>query len=189
MSHLLKAMSTYAQQKKGLLSTGYQSYGILISLIKKTGYVTSRSCVSTTVWMHYLDINDTHRVKARWKLRKNASCSLEKSWKQQNSCCTATYLNHPSKTNKTCWWSKDELISDVLSWTSTHRRTSIDWPARTWMHQLCVDTECCQEDLPGTMDGWRERERERESHRNPCYQHDWIMPMMLSDCIPTGWLF
>ena len=31
------------------------------------------SCVSTNVWMHHLDINETPGEKARWKLHKNAS--------------------------------------------------------------------------------------------------------------------
>ena len=54
---------------------------------------------------------------------------------------------------------KDKLISDVLLWTPTHGCTSIGWLARTYLHQLCVDTGCSLEDLPGVMDdrdGWRE---------------------------------
>ena len=62
-----------------------------------------------------------------------------------------------------CWGSKDELISDNLLWTSTHRRASVGWSARTYLHQLCADTGCSLEDLPEVMDDkdeWRERERE-----------------------------
>ena len=58
----------------------------------------------------------------------------------------------------------DELTSDILLWTSTHRCASIGRPARTYLHQLCVDTECSLKDFLGMMgdrDGWRERERER----------------------------
>ena len=46
--------------------------------------------------------------------------------------------------------------------------TSVGWPARTYLHQLCADTGCSLEDLLGAMDDrdrWRERERERERVR------------------------
>ena len=56
--------------------------------------------------------------------------------------------------------SKDELISKVFQWTLTHGRDSVGRPARTYLHQLCVDTVCSLEDLPGAMDDreeWMER--------------------------------
>ena len=64
-----------------------------------------------------------------------------------------------------CWRSRDELISDVLSWTShphTHGRAKAGRPARTYIQQLCEDTGCCPEDLPRAMNDrekWRERVR------------------------------
>ena len=51
-----------------------------------------------------------------------------------------------------CWGSKDKIISDVLLWAPLHGRTNISWPTRTYLQQLCGDTGCCLEDLPGTMD-------------------------------------
>ena len=62
-----------------------------------------------------------------------------------------------------CWRSKDELISDVLLWTPSHGWAKVGQPARTYIQQLCADTGCSLEDLPGVMDnrdGWRERVRE-----------------------------
>ena len=62
-----------------------------------------------------------------------------------------------------CWRSKDELISDVLLWTPTHRHASVGWPERTYLDHLCADTWCSLEDKPGSMDdkdGWKERVRE-----------------------------
>ena len=50
-----------------------------------------------------------------------------------------------------CWRSRDELISDVLLWTSTHGRAKAGRPARTYIQQLCEDTGCCPEDLPRAM--------------------------------------
>ena len=59
-----------------------------------------------------------------------------------------------------CWRSRDELISDVLLWTSSHGRAKAGRPARTYIQQLCADTECSFEDLLEAMDDrewWWER--------------------------------
>ena len=62
-----------------------------------------------------------------------------------------------------CWRSRDELIKDVLLWTPTRGRAKAGRPARTYIQQLCEDTGCCPEDLPGAMNDreeWRERVRD-----------------------------
>ena len=62
-----------------------------------------------------------------------------------------------------CWRSRDELISDVLLWTPTYGRAKAGRPARTYIQQLCEDTECSPEDLPKAMNDrekWRERARD-----------------------------
>ena len=59
-----------------------------------------------------------------------------------------------------CWRSKDELISDVLLWTPTYDRAKAGRPSRTYIQQLCEDTECNSDDLPEAMNDrekWRER--------------------------------
>ena len=59
-----------------------------------------------------------------------------------------------------CWRSRDELISDILLWISSHGLVKAGRTARTYIQQLCADTRCNLEDLPETMDdreGWRER--------------------------------
>ena len=51
-------------------------------------------------------------------------------------------------------------------------------PAKTYLHQICVNTRCSQEDLQGVMedrDGWRER----ESQGTLCCQYN-LMIMMLT---------
>ena len=40
-----------------------------------------------------------------------------------------------------CWRSKDELISDILLWTPSHGCTSVGQPARTYLQQLCMETD------------------------------------------------
>ena len=62
-----------------------------------------------------------------------------------------------------CWRNRDELISDILLWTPSHGRAKAEWPARTYIQQLCADTGCSLEDLQGVMDdreGWQERVKE-----------------------------
>ena len=57
-------------------------------------------------------------------------------------------------------------MSDVFQWTTTHGHTGASRPAKTYIHQLCVDTRCCQEDMPGVMadrDPWKEKVK-----GNPC---------------------
>ena len=59
------------------------------------------------------------------------------------------------------WRSRDELIRDVLQWTS-HGLTKAGRPASTYIQQLCAGTEWKPEDMPEAMDyreGWREREK------------------------------
>ena len=61
------------------------------------------------------------------------------------------------------WRSKDELIRDVLLWTPTYGCAKAGRPARTYIQQLCEDTGCNPEDLPGAMNDrekWRERVRD-----------------------------
>ena len=62
-----------------------------------------------------------------------------------------------------CWRSKDELISDVLLWTSCHRLAKAGRPAKTYIQQLCADTGCIPEDRPEEMD---DREGCREMVRD-----------------------
>ena len=61
-----------------------------------------------------------------------------------------------------CWWSRDELISDVLLWTPIYSRAKAGRPARTYIQQQCEDTGCSPEDLPeatNDREKWRERAR------------------------------
>ena len=60
------------------------------------------------------------------------------------------------------WRSNDEFICDVLQWAPSQGRAKAGRPARTYLQQLCADTGCSSEDLPGAMDdkkGWREKVR------------------------------
>ena len=73
-----------------------------------------------------------------------------------------------------CWRSRDELISDVLLWTSTQGRAKAGRPARTYIQQLCEDTGCCPEDL-------LEGNVARQGQGYSCYLHDMMMMICLVD--------
>ena len=87
---------------------------------------------------------------------------LNKSWKQHpTKQLLYGYLLPMSKTIyvrqtrhvEHCWRSKAKHISDFL-WTPTYGHAHIDRPAKTYVHQLCMNTGCVLEDLPRTMVDW-----------------------------------
>ena len=46
-----------------------------------------------------------------------------------------------------CWKTRDELLSDILLWTPSYGQAKAGRPARTYIQQLCANT-----DLLGAMD-------------------------------------
>ena len=108
------------------------------------------------------------------------------------SCRPPYFPSHrPSKQDEkdiltSCWWIKDEFISEVLQWIIDHICCRIGRPSRTSIHPLCVVSGCSLEDLPGAMDDRgdkRERERERERER-VCV---WVCVRELRAIITTWW--
>ena len=93
---------------------------------------------------------------------------LNKSWRQHATRHQLYGHLPPIQVRRTrhaghCWRSRDELISDVFLWITTHGRAKAGRPARTYIQQLCEDTGCCPEDLPEAMNDrekWRERVRD-----------------------------
>ena len=100
-----------------------------------------------------------------WKLMKciqkkiDESCTrilwavLNKSWKQH----PINYLPPISKTIQVSWtrhvghcWRSKNKISDLL-WTNSDGHANVGRPRRTYL-QLCIDTGCRLEDLPGAID-------------------------------------
>ena len=94
---------------------------------------------------------------------------LNKPWRQHS--IKQQLYDHPPPITKTiqvrptrrvghCWRSKEELVRDTLLWTPSHELAKSGRPARTYIHQLFVDTGNSLEDLPGVMnDGDMSRER------------------------------
>ena len=120
----------------------------------KMGIFPSCSCVSTIVYLHHLDSNE----KARWELHKNAVYYFEQILEAAPNKTAAlrplaSYLiNHSSMMNIICWAlleTKVKLISNVLLWIPILGHTSIGPLVKTYINQLCVDTEG-----PTKSDGW-----------------------------------
>ena len=74
-----------------------------------------------------------------------------------NSSCIATYLSShkPSKSDEQDMLDIAELISGILLWISTYGHTNVGWPAKTFIHQICVVTQCCLEEILIGTDGKR----------------------------------
>ena len=97
---------------------------------------------------------------------------LNKSWQQHPTRhqlyghlppITKTIQVRRTRHARHCWWSRDELISDVLLWTPTYGQAKAGWPARTYIQRLCEDTGCSPEGQPEAMNDrekWRERVRD-----------------------------
>ena len=70
------------------------------------------------------------------------------------------------------WRSKDKLISDIFLWTPKHGNNSVGRLAKTYIHQLCVDTRCRPEDLPRAMVERWEKVKGICAVRTPDDDHD-----------------
>ena len=97
--------------------------------------------------------------------------------------------NHPSKTSKTRV-TRLEMQSRTQNrrFSMNAKNMDVSVSAKTYLHQLYSDTGCSLYNLPGALeyrDGWRERERERESQGNPCCQCDLMILMMFNTKIKT----
>ena len=116
--------------------------------------------IDTAIWMHYTDV---------WKKCLTAITQecCEQYWTSPgsstppSSSCTVTYYP-PRKLFKLDEPDMWDTAGEVKT-TPSHGREKTGRQARTYIHQLCVDTGCGLEDLPGAMDdrdGWWERVRE-----------------------------
>ena len=87
-----------------------------------------------------------------------------------------------------CWRSKVELVSDVLQWTPTYGQAKAGRPARSYIQQLCEDTECNPEDLPEAMNDrekWREMVKDIRAGGTTWWWWWWYIYIYL--LIPVRW--
>ena len=97
------------------------------------------------------------REKAWWEQHKKAECCfvqiLETAPHKTAAVqpLTSHLTKHLSEMKK-----RFRSLLKKKGWTHkesfpTHSCTSISWPAKTYIHQLCADTGCSQEDLSRVM--------------------------------------
>ena len=85
---------------------------------------------------------------------------------------TSHLTNNPSKMTKIYMLGTagEVRINNILLKTSTHRYTNVGQLAKTDIHQLCANTDCCLEDLPRAM-----CDRDELCQRNLCCKHNLMM--------------
>ena len=83
-----------------------------------------------------------------------------------------------------CWTSWNELNSRVLQKALAQGQIGVDKPAKTYIHQICVDTGyrlLNQRRVMDAGDRWGERDRESEREEGiPCYQYNLLLNIYLS---------
>ena len=84
--------------------------------------------VTTTIALQYLDLEK--KLDGNYK---DFVCCFQQilQAKPHKTAIISHLANHPRQDMPgTSWRSKNNLISDILLWTPTHRHTSIDGPAK-----------------------------------------------------------
>ena len=128
--------------------------------------------LDTAIWIHYIDANLRDGEKRDGNYTRMLPAILNKPWRKRPSkqqlyghlpLITKTIKVRRTRHAGHSWGSRDELISDVLLWTTAHGQAKAGRPARTYTQQLCEDTGYSPEDLPeamNDMEEWRERLRD-----------------------------
>ena len=132
----------------------FASYNVIVNYA--THYITETTSLTALLILFHPCTSKTLR-KGLQKKDENSSwmlrAVLHKSWKkhpknqQRYGHLLPILQTIQERRSKTCW-RKEENISDVLLWISTHGYTGVVRLANTYTHQLCEDTWCHLEDLP-----------------------------------------
>ena len=110
-------------------------------------FLPGSGCIDTAIWMHYMDANQTAGEETWRQLHKNVESYIEQVLETTpHETPTVRPLASITKTIQVrrarhCWRSKDELASDVLLWTLSYGQAKAGRPARTYIQQLCEDTD------------------------------------------------
>ena len=143
------------------------------------------SRLRTNIWLHYLDINETPRWKARWEQHNEAVCCFEQKLKTAfykaaaERQLTSHLVNYPTKTSKAFW-----LL--LVKQKRTQRHISFDWPAKNWIHQPVFCWPWISSWGRTRSDG-RSWWITRETQRNPCSQHALMMMILVVVSLFGDW--
>ena len=125
----------------------------LTDKIKYSFFQAAVLSILLDAWLHHMDAScieqvleaTPHKAAAVWPPATHHE-TIQIRWTRHTGHCRR---------------SKDELINDMILWTLSHGWAKVGWPARTYIQQLCADTRCSLEDLPGAMDDSGQRESGR----------------------------
>ena len=159
------------------------NYGYGWIYIYVTQFLPSRCRINTTICYATWTLRKRLEKKQR-QLHKNAASNIEQlettPTKHQlyghRPPITKTIQVRRTRHARHYWRNRDELISDVLLWTPTYGQAKAGRPARTYIQQLCEDTGCSPEDLPGAMndmDKWREKVRDIRAGSTTWWSWSW----------------
>ena len=129
----------------------------------KTGIHPICSRISTTVWLHHLDSNETPKKLVRNYTKMLCAFILRNLWScnLRNSSCTTTYLPSGEPSKKDILGTVGEKKEDKwrCPMDSLYGNPRVARPAKIYINQLCVDVMYRLEDLQIAMvdrDGWRD---------------------------------
>ena len=167
ISHLLKAMPSYALERRVMLLRPYRPYGNLTYLIK---YFSSYSCVSTNVYLHDLYCNKLIEEKARWEIRKNNVCRFE--WILKKHSIKQQLFSHLLYISKNI-----QLRYATYCWRS--RCKILPWASSIWPHQCWPTSKNLYKSTLKALNIKADKDTLRKFQGNPCNQNDLMMMMMM----------
>ena len=127
-----------------------------------------------------LDGNDTRILRAILNFLKAPAYKEEEAVRP----LTTHLTNHPRETNKTCWaLPRKHWSTHKKRWNPSNWYSSVGWPTKPYIHQLCVDCGCHVEDLPISMIECLHGERESVLSSRLLRMMMMIMKMFISKII------
>ena len=107
----------------------------------------SCDCVSTTVWLHHLDMNKAIGEKPRWEQYKNAVYCFEQVPEAAHNKITTVWLlisnhtNYPSKMERNCELQQmDTVLTDLQRLTFIRSVQALDAVTRTCQEWWLIGT-------------------------------------------------
>ena len=130
-------------------------------------FLSSLSCLSIGVRMHYLDLtksikkldgNYTRMLRAILNISRKQHPTKQQLYGSLPPI-SQTIKEKRARFSSHCCRSKAEIISDVLLWAPKHCHNCQGGQSKNYINQLCEDADCHRDDLPEMMIDramWRE---------------------------------
>ena len=123
------------------------------------------------LWLHHLNSNEIFGRKSRWVRHKDTGCCF---WHILEATLYKTTPVRPFTAHKLSRKDEQDMLDTAVGERTSTSMTFSFWfqhmdtpvfaaKQKTYIHHLCVDTECHLDDLPKAItnrDGWSERKKE-----------------------------